>query len=207
MSRKPLRHVVFPGEFENVPLAREATLDQAGNHSESPRTNREIEVRDSREDLFPETLDGAPHQSNEFRTERHRSFSAAFFRRHEIAALAYRLAFGHVAYRARIHDNQFGIGFSASACMACRLEKRGNGFAVAHVHLAAVGVDMEFKRHTGTRLFPEGTGLFKKSFRLFPVGTETFERYLHGARHFPARPVLRFHPFLRREEALRALLV
>ena len=58
---------------------------------------------------------------------------------------AERLLVGHVAHAARVQEDHVGFGFTFHALVATRNERMRDLLRVALVHLAAVGLDEEFR--------------------------------------------------------------
>ena len=110
-----------------------------GDHPKATRTHSKIKLRKLLEDIRPKSLNRASHQSNDART---------VLKRIEIAALADGLLLRLLPHRAGIDDYDIGISLTFSADVPCCLQHRPDSLGVAHIHLTAVCMDMEFHRST-----------------------------------------------------------
>ena len=74
-----------------------------------------------------------------------------FLRVRQAGHLADGFLFGKIADAASVKQDNIGIGFPAGNAVPAFAQQRRDGFAVAHVHLAAVGFDENFFHHAGCR--------------------------------------------------------
>ena len=108
------------------------------------RAQNQIHVRQPVNQFLSAALRHATHE-----TEDDLGAGAADFRR-EVFHFSERLLFREVAHAARVEQNHVRHGFGRREGVTLGHELRGHGFAVALVHLATVGFDVN-ARH-GTRI-------------------------------------------------------
>ena len=129
MRRKRLRHPFFAG-FE----ARKAPFGEDARHeAERARADGEVEPLHALEHFLAQPLHRA--------TGKPRDLPG----RHEIAALPERLLLRLLAHRAAVDDHDVGVRLACGLFVPGGQQHRLERFAVAHVHLAAVRMDVELQ--------------------------------------------------------------
>ena len=138
------RHLVVVGQLEDARLASAAALHEARDHAEPARPHGEVEAGQGLEDGGPHPLDGAAHEADHLHAAAGLALPPApLLGGDEVAALAHGLALGHIAHGAGVHDHEVRVGLVLDADVPRRRQQGLDGLAIAHVHLATVGMQVE----------------------------------------------------------------
>ena len=143
MGVQPRGHLVGVRQFQQAGFALKATFHKARHKPHPTRPHREIEMRKELEDVRAQPFYRASHQADDANLRIGGQTTTALLGGNQVAALADSLALSHVTHGAGVDDHQFRIGLVGGADMSRRFQQGRNGLAVAYVHLAAVGMDVE----------------------------------------------------------------
>ena len=127
-------------------FAGDGAIDGLGNERRGAGANDEVQAGEAAEKLVGHALGHAAHDADD-------AAWALALGGAEQAELAHGLVFGLGADAARVDEHDVGLVLGGGPRDAAALQERADGLAIAHVHLASVGVDVVFHRR-----FPKGKG-------------------------------------------------